>query len=87
MPVLVKLRAKELDPAGADAAIAETRARVVALLNSAAAPDGHAPEARDRFADFHGSAAMEVLGRRLTHIEAAAAKVARLAARPAIEEL
>ena len=89
MPVLVKLRAKELDPAGADAAIAETRGRVVALLKSAAAHDGQALELapRDRFADFHGSGAMDVLARRLAHIEAAAGKVARLAARPIIEEL
>ena len=89
MPVLVKLRAKELDPVGADTVIAETRVRVVALLKSAAAHEDRAlePTPRDRFAEFHGSAAMEVLARRLTHIEAAAAKVARLAARPAIEEI
>jgi hypothetical protein len=34
---------------------------------------------------MHGSAAMEVLGRRLDHIEHAARKVARLAARPVID--
>jgi uncharacterized membrane protein YccC len=88
MPVLVKLRAKELDPAGADMAIGETRSRVTALLKDAA-HDGIAPEpaARDRFADFHGSAAMDVLARRLAHIETAARKVARLAARPVIDEI
>jgi hypothetical protein len=34
-----------------------------------------------------GSAAMKVLARRLDHIEQAARKVARLAARPVIERL
>ena len=72
----------------ADAAIAAARARVVALLR----PDGRrirryrrAP--RDSLAGMHGSAAMEVLARRLDHIEHAARKVARLAARPVIEDI
>ena len=89
MPVLVRLRARDLDAERADTAILETRERVVALLQPDAAQADHAHPLmpRERFADFHGTAAMDVLARRLLHIEAAAAKVARLAARPAIEEL
>jgi uncharacterized membrane protein YccC len=89
MPVLAKLRARELDAAGADAAIAETRARVVALLQPDS--DGHGEDApmpaRRGMTEFGTSAAMEVLYRRLNHIEHAARKVARLAARPAIDEI
>jgi uncharacterized membrane protein YccC len=89
MPVLVKLRAAELDPAGADAAIALVRERVVHLLQPDAAQGDHhvAATARASFAELHGSAAMDVLARRLDHIEHAARKVARLAARPVIEDL
>jgi uncharacterized membrane protein YccC len=89
MPVLVKLRARELDPVGADAAIALVRERVVNLLQPGAAHDGQdvAAAARASFSELHGSVAMEVLARRLDHIEHAAQKVARLAARPAIEGL
>ncbi|HEY4077319.1 MAG TPA: FUSC family membrane protein [Rhizomicrobium sp.] len=89
MPVLVKLRAHELDAAGADTALAQARERVVALLAPDAAQvqqDDSAPQ-RGRFADLHGSMAMEVLGRRLDHIEHAARKVARLAARPVLEDI
>src|SRR6201999_597132 len=55
MPVLVKLRAHELDAAAADASIASARDRVVALLR----PDSessHAvpvPAQRDSFAGMH----------------------------------
>jgi uncharacterized membrane protein YccC len=89
MPVLVKLRAKELDPAGADAAIALVRERVVHLLQPDTAQDGQdvAAAARASFSELHGSVAMEVLARRLDHIEHAAQKVARLAARPVIDGL
>ena len=89
MPVLVKLRAHELDAAAADASIASARERVVALLK----PDGGggiavmAPAQRDSFAGMHGNSAMDVLARRLNHIEHAAEKVARLAARPVIEDV
>ena len=89
MPVLVKLRAQDLDAPMADAAIALVRERVVALLQ----PDAVAHHAaavtplRESLAGMHGSAAMEVLGRRLDHIEHAARKVARLAARPVIEDV
>jgi uncharacterized membrane protein YccC len=89
MPVLVKLRAGELDPDGADAAIAQTRARVVALLQPDAAGDGEAAAMPPRrgMAEWGHSQAMEVLDRRLTHIEHTARKVARLAARPVIEDV
>jgi len=88
MPVLVKLRAKELDPPGAEAAIAATRARVVGLLK----PDSKAEELRESgqrpiLSAMQGSEAMEVLARRLDHIEHAAQKVARLAARPVLENI
>jgi uncharacterized membrane protein YccC len=87
MPVLVRLRAKELDADTADAAIAEARTRVVRLLQ----PDADLPDAahaplRESLAALHGSFAMEVLKRRLDHIEHAAQKVARLAARPLVED-
>lgn len=87
MPVLVKLRARELDEPAADAAIAVVRERVVRLLKGEEeSPDG-GTLARAGFAELHGSAAMEVLERRLIHIEQAARKVARLAARPIIEDI
>jgi hypothetical protein len=89
MPVLVKLRAQDLDVPAADAAIAATRDRVVALLqpDDAAQHTDDALPQRDSLAGMHGSGAMEVLGRRLDHIEHAARKVARLAARPVIEDI
>jgi len=88
MPVLVKLRASDLDGDTADAAITETRRRVVAILR----PGGteHValpPPQRDNMAGMHANAAMEVLARRLSHIEHSAQKVARLAARPVIENI
>jgi uncharacterized membrane protein YccC len=88
MPVLVKLRAHELDGEMARAAIALTRERVVAMLT----PDGPdhgdlATPQRDSLAGMHTNMAMEVLARRLTHIEHSAQKVARLAARPVIEKI
>ena len=85
MPVLVKLRAKELDPAGADAAIAAARARIVSLLEPGG--DEREPDAagqRPSLGAMQGSEAMDVLARRLDHIEHAARKVARLAARPVL---
>ena len=87
MPVLVKLRAQDLDAPAAKAAIAATRERVTALLSPEAGAEGidAAVPLRDSLAGMHGSAAMEVLGRRLDHIEHAARKVARLAARPVID--
>ncbi len=87
MPVLVKLRAADLDAPTADAAIAITRERVVALLkpDSADGPHDMALPQRDDLAGMRANAAMEVLGRRLDHIEHAARKVARLANRPVID--
>ena len=87
MPVLVKLRAQDLDAPAAKAAIAATRERVTALLSPEGGAEGvdAAVPLRDSLAGMHGSAAMEVLGRRLDHLEHAARKVARLAARPVID--
>ena len=89
MPVLMKLRAAELDAPLADASIAAARARVVALLQP-----GHIAESsntpmpqRESLTGLRGSDAMDVLARRLDHIEHAARKVARLAARPVIEDI
>ena len=88
MPVLVKLRAHELDGDTADAAIAETRQRVVAMLRPGATEPAALPVSqRDSLAGMHANAAMEVLARRLSHIEHSAQKVARLAARPVIENI
>jgi len=89
MPVLVKLRAHELDAAAADASIASARDRVVALLkpDSGGSAAVMVPAQRDSFAGMHGNSAMDVLARRLNHIEHAAEKVARLAARPVIEDV
>jgi uncharacterized membrane protein YccC len=88
MPVLYKLRAAELDVQVADAAIAQVRERVVALLQPGAAEHEAAPmPPRRGMAEWASSQAMEVLDRRLTHIEHTARKVARLAARPVIEDV
>jgi uncharacterized membrane protein YccC len=89
MPVLVKLRAADLDGPAADASIASARARVVALLDPGRGSEQHSapmPQ-RDSLAGLRGSVAMDVLARRLDHIEHAARKVARLAARPVIEDI
>ncbi|HTC84366.1 MAG TPA: FUSC family membrane protein [Rhizomicrobium sp.] len=89
MPVLVKLRDHDLDAPAADASIAATRERVVALLKPDSGTDHPVtqPPQRDSFAQLRGNAAMDVLARRLNHIEHAAQKVARLAARPVIEDI
>ncbi len=87
MPVLFKLRAQELEPAAADTAIAATRQRVADILK----PGGpeHEPQQHERLglAHMQGSEAMEVLARRLEHIENSARKVARLAVRPVLENI
>jgi uncharacterized membrane protein YccC len=88
MPVLMKLRAHELDGAAADAAIAQTRETVVALLKpESTEPAEMATPQRDGLAGLQASAATDVLARRLNHIEHSAQKVARLAARPVIENI
>ena len=58
------------------------------IQQSRAAEQHSAPmPQRDSLAGLRGSVAMEVLARRLDHIEHAARKVARLAARPVIEDV
>lgn len=88
MPVLFKLRAEELDPVSADPAIAQARERIVALLQPEAEAHGEvtAMPPRRGMVEWTQSQAMEVLHRRLTHIEHSARKVARLAARRVIEQ-
>jgi uncharacterized membrane protein YccC len=86
MPVLMKTRGTELDPARADAEIAEARTRVAELLTSGPVPDiGPAP-VRESLSGLKENFAMIVLARRLAHIEHTARKVARLAARPVIAD-
>ena len=89
MPVLVKLRSHDLDAPIADSAIAAARDRAVALLqpNGNSEQDVATGQQRGSLAELGGSAAMDVLARRLAHIENAARKVARLAARPVIEDI
>jgi uncharacterized membrane protein YccC len=88
MPVLVKLRAHELDGESADAAIGRTRERVVAMLKpGGTGPADLAGPKREGMAGMQANAAMEALARRLAHIEHSAQKVARLAARPVIENI
>ena len=87
MPVLLKLRAADLGP-DCDTLIDAARARVVAVLSPH--PDGAtAPEPSPRHGlhDLHADAAKDILARRLDHIEHAARKVARLSARPILENL
>ena len=88
MPVLMKLRAHELDSETAGIAIAHMRARVVMILkpDSADQPETVTPQ-RESLAGMHANAAMDVLARRLDHIEHSAQKVARLAARPVISQI
>ena len=87
MPILMKTRGPELDPARADAEIALTRKTVTELLStgpkmvdeSSPAQEEPREEAKENFA-------MTVLARRLAHIELSARRVARLAARPVIAD-
>jgi uncharacterized membrane protein YccC len=85
MPVLVKLRGAELED-GAAAQIDLVRGRVVALL-SPGAPQAAVSVAppREALSGLGQSLAAIHLARRLAHIEHAAEKVARLAARPIID--
>jgi uncharacterized membrane protein YccC len=88
MPVLMKLRSHELDGETARAAIAQTRDRVVAMLKPQSVDEaGLAAPQRESLAGMQASTAMEVLTRRLNHIEHSAQKVARLAARPVLEQI
>ena len=86
VPVLVKLRGHELEP-GAAEQIAVVRERVVTLLSpDAAHGEISAAPLREDLSGLDQSVAMTLLARRLAHIEHAAQKVARLAARPVIED-
>ena len=87
MPVLMKYRAGKLDAEAADRAIAVSRARVLLTLTPGARMDQGEPPPRESLTALPENFAMEVLARRLDHIEHAAHKVARLAERQAIEEL
>ena len=92
MPVLMQVRAKDLDPALAQIQIDASRQRVLALLapNGADQAETPTPERQPLSGlvstDDTRQFAMTVLTRRLAHIEHAARKVARLAARPVIED-
>jgi hypothetical protein len=85
--VLLKLRAADLGPE-CDVLIEAARTRVVAVLSpetgGVLAPE---PPPRPGLHDLHADAARDVLARRLDHIEHAARRVARLAARPVLENL
>ena len=86
IPVLMKLRGPELEP-GAKDEMEAARQRVIALLSPDAtqAEETQAPP-REDLSGMQQNVAMQLLARRLAHIEHAAAKVARLAARPVIED-
>ena len=87
MPLLMQVRAAELDPVLAAREIDAARARVVALLSPEGGGHDDIPaEPREGLSELGGNMAVTVLARRLAHIENAARKVARLAARPVIEE-
>jgi len=86
MPVLVKLRGPEL-AAGAADQVEAARIRVLSLLSKDPSHKDHAPEpAQESLSAIGQNAAMGLLTRRLAHIEHAADKVARLAARPMTQE-
>ena len=80
IPILMRLRGEELEHE-ADGWIGSAREWVMARLAG-----GARPEAKAEIAVPAGSVAMGLLARRLEHIEQSAEKVARLAARPVIEE-
>lgn len=92
MPVLMQVRAGDMDAQSADREISEVRQRVVGVLSAGGRiePESPAPEREPLSglgsSETPGEFAMAVLSRRLDHIEHAARKVARLAARPVIEE-
>jgi hypothetical protein len=80
------LRGNDLAPEASDE-IAAARRKVLALLSPDAAPGAavNAPP-HEALADMPVNNAMMMLARRLAHIEHAAEKVARLAARPILDE-
>ena len=81
LPILIRLRGSELD-SSAEGIIETARTHVTALLTPDAEDVGEMPP----HPDANQNVAMMLLHRRLAHIEQSAAKVARLAARPVIEE-
>jgi hypothetical protein len=86
MPVLLKLRGAEL-VANATDQIDVTRIRVLHLLSNDPAHKDLATEpAQESLSAIEGNVAMELLIRRLAHIEHAAERVARLAARPMMQD-
>jgi uncharacterized membrane protein YccC len=86
MPVLIRLRSAQFEPRAEDE-IEASRQRVMALLSPGAAPRRQEPAPpREGLSEMKSNLAMTLLARRLAHIEHAAAKVARLAARPVIEK-
>lgn len=87
MPVLMQVRAGDLDAAAAEQALRAAREAVLSLLKPGAAGGAERPLPPEQsWSELSGSFAMTVLTKRLAHIEQAARKVARLAARPAIEQ-
>ena len=86
MPILIQVRLKDLDPKEAGDAIDAARMRVVGLfMPGVELPQEDAP-VRESLAELSENFSMAVLLRRLGHIEHSARRVARLAARPVIEE-
>ncbi len=92
MPILMQVRSKDLDPWAAESEINTARQRALALFAAGGetGPQTTAPERQSLSAliapESSPDYSMSVLRRRLAHIEYAAQKVARLAARPVIEE-
>jgi uncharacterized membrane protein YccC len=84
MPVLMRLRRDELDPAEADRMIGAVRETVTSVLSpdAGAIPEDRTHLPREGLSGLALHTGMGVLTRRLVHIEHTARKVARLAARP-----
>ena len=86
MPILIRLRGAELAPDAGDE-VGAVRQRVVALLSQTALQEAAAPPpVREGLSDLEADTAMGRLALRLAHIEHTAGKVARLAARPILED-
>ena len=86
MPVLMKARGSELDPARAEPELVDVRNRVADLLAGRLVPDADPMTERKYDMDAKDDFAMTVLAHRLAHIELTARKMARLAARPVIAD-
>jgi hypothetical protein len=82
----MQLRGNDLAPEAADE-IEAARGKVLALLSPDAAPGATSTApSLEALADMPVNNAMTILARRLAHIEHAAEKVARLAARPILDD-